>query len=450
MRAPGPRTPAPSVARIGLVGGLLVALGPVSLALYMPALPAVVADLDTSAAAVKLTMTSYFIGLAIAQLVCGPLSDAFGRRPVTLWFVALYVLASLACAFAPTVETLVAARFVQGFGASVGLAVARAIVRDGFTGEAAARLYNLIGLTLAIGPAVSPTIGALTLAFFDWHALFAVMIGYGVLIFVLFFLTIPETNRTPDRGVLDPARMAASWRALMASRAFVAPTTVMSMAIGGIHAAAAFMPFVLIEAVGLSPFGFALAMLLQSGAYVGSTLIARFLLPRIGAARVMRIGVGALVAGGVGLALTMTLLPPSVPAAMGPIMFWMLGIAFTMPGATSEAMAPFPHIAGSASAVLGFFQLGGGFAGSAVGALFADPMVALAVVLPGMAAIALAALAFVPREGGAVVQAALAGPADHAPAPHEPDREKGAPTVGGGEERRESAPRPPGPSRPAA
>mgnify|MGYP005854888277 CR=1 FL=1 len=395
--------------RIGLVGGFLVALGPVSLALYTPALPSVVAALDTTPGAVKLTLTAYFVGLAVAQLVCGPLSDAYGRRPVTLWFVGLYIVATLGCALAPTIDLLIAGRFVQGVGASVGLAIARAIVRDGFTGEPAAKLYNLIGLVLAIGPAVSPTIGALTIAVLDWHAVFLVMAAFGAMVAVFFLVFIPETNAAPDPGVLDPRRMARNWGLLLSTRSFMVPSVICGMAIGGVHASAAFLPFLLIETLGLSPFGFALVMLIQTGAYVGSTVLVRALLYRFDAVRLMGAGVAMIVLGGVILFGWLQVAEPTVVATMAPIAIWMLGIALVMPGATSEAMAPFPRIAGSASAMLGFFQLSGGFLGSAAAALLPDPVTALATVLPTMAAVALAALAFKPKgEPPAMLDAALA------------------------------------------
>ncbi len=381
-----------SARRIALVGGLMVALGPVGIVLYTPALPAMAESFGSTEAAAKLTMTAFFVGLAVAQLVAGPLSDAFGRRPVTLGFLGLYVVASLACAFAPTMEALIAARFVQGFGAAPGLAVSRAIVRDGFTGEAAARLYNLIGMMLAVAPTVSPGIGAVALTLFGWNAVFGVMVGYGLLLLALFFFLIPESNRAPDRRAVDPRRLLPAWRTVLGSAAFLRPSILMAIAVGGLHTASAIIPFLLIGAVGLGPFGFALAMLVQSGAYILSTVLVHRLLVRFPARPLMHAGVGA-----VALAACLALLTPltgtvSVAGTMAPVAIWMLGIALVMPGATGAAMAPFPSIAGSASALLGFFQLTGGILGSAASAFFADPADAFGAVLPAMAGIALLAL----------------------------------------------------------
>ncbi len=152
-------TPVLSERLTALFGALLVALGPISMALYTPAMPTLVAAFGTTVGAVKATLTLYFAGFALAQLVCGPLSDAYGRRPVLIGFLSLYVIASVAAAMAPSVGVLMAARLVQGIGAACGTAISRAIVRDSFTGATSARIMNTIGIFLAIGPALSPSIG---------------------------------------------------------------------------------------------------------------------------------------------------------------------------------------------------------------------------------------------------------------------------------------------------
>src|SRR5690606_30791872 len=155
------------------------AIGPISMALYTPAMTEIVRAFDTTEAAVKMTLSIYFAGFAIAQLICGPLSDAFGRRPVVMGFMGIYAVASMIAVMAPTIELLILARFLQGIGAAVGVAVSRALVRDLFTREQSARIMNLIGVILSIGPAVSPTIGGLTMELAGWHAIFLLMLAFG-------------------------------------------------------------------------------------------------------------------------------------------------------------------------------------------------------------------------------------------------------------------------------
>ena len=158
----------------------MTAIGPVSMAIYTPAMPEIVRALGTSEAMVKLTLTLYFGGFAAGQLVAGPLSDALGRRAVTFGFMGVYCLASLAGLMAQDVGMLMAARFVQGVGASAGIAISRALVRDLFQGERSARIMNLIGIILAAGPAVAPTVGGLLLVAAGWRSVFVAMVGFGL------------------------------------------------------------------------------------------------------------------------------------------------------------------------------------------------------------------------------------------------------------------------------
>jgi DHA1 family bicyclomycin/chloramphenicol resistance-like MFS transporter len=171
--------PAVSPARATLIGGLLTAIASVSMALYTPAMPALVAALGTTMATIKVTLTAYFAGFALAQLVCGPLSDAYGRRPIAFAFLALYTLAGVAASLAGTVEVLIAARLVQGIGAAVGVAISRAVVRDLLTGQESARVMNAIGIVLSVGPAISPTIGGVLSQALGWHSVFVAMTVFG-------------------------------------------------------------------------------------------------------------------------------------------------------------------------------------------------------------------------------------------------------------------------------
>src|SRR5690606_27488383 len=224
--------PVMSERRTALVGGLMVAIGPVSMALYTPALPALVQAFDTSEAVVKLSLTVYFAGFSFAQLVCGPLSDAFGRRPISVGFLVLYIAASLVAVFAPTIEWLLAARLVQGIGASVGVAISRAIVRDQYIGQTSARIMNAIAMTLALGPAVSPTLGGLVLEASGWHGSFWLMVAFGVALVVLVLTGLPETNRTLDRAAVRPVRLLRTYVSLLGDRRFLRPSLAIALTIG--------------------------------------------------------------------------------------------------------------------------------------------------------------------------------------------------------------------------
>lgn len=370
-------------------GAMLVALGPISMALYTPAMPTLVAAFGTTMGAVKATLTLYFAGFALAQLVCGPLSDAYGRRPVLIGFLALYVVASVGAALAPTVEVLMAMRLAQGVGAATGVAISRAIVRDGFTGRQSARIMNTIGIWLALGPALSPSIGGLLLAVANWHAVFVAMIVYGAVLLALIAWKLPETNAAPDPARIRPAGLLRAYGTLLRDRRFLVPSAVIGLTVGGLYALGTMLPFVLIDRVGLSPTAFGAGMLFQSGSFIVGGIATKLLMRRVDAGRLVTPGVVLCALGGALLSASLFLAGPSFLGVMGPVAVFAFALAMIMPSLTTMALAPFPTIAGAAAALMGFLQMGGGFAGSGVAALTGDAVVALATVVPAMTVAAL-------------------------------------------------------------
>lgn len=377
-----------SARRTAIVGGLMVATGPLSLTLYAPALPTLVVDLGTTDAGSKLTLTVYFAAFALAQLICGPLSDRYGRRGVGIAFFAIYVLGSLISAAAPTLEVLFLGRFIQGFGVSAGVALSRAMVRDQFVGSEAIRILTLINLILTVTPAVAPTLGSVILLLGSWHYMFVVMAGFGLAIVALLTTsareTLPENARVPFR----PAVIVGNYRRLLAAPEFLFPSLLLGLAFSGFHGFTALLPFVLIDGLGLTPFQYAMAMLAQTASFIVGNLVAGYLSTRISGDRLMMIALALFGLSGVGFGLLPHLFAGSVAAIMVPIGVWMLGIAFISPAATAAAMAGFGAIAGAAGALTGFFQVGGGFAGSlAASTLFGDALTAMTIQLPVVAAL---------------------------------------------------------------
>ena len=242
--------PLMSERRVGLIGGLMTAIGPISMALYTPAMPEIVRAFDTTEAMVKMTLTLYFGGFAAGQLVAGPLSDALGRRAVTYGFMGVYCLASLAGLMAPDVGLLMAARFVQGIGASAGVAISRALVRDLFQGERSARIMNLIGIILAAGPAVAPTIGGLLLVAAGWRAIFVAWSASGW----RWSSSPPPHARDRDGrpGRLRPRALAAATRRSSPTAASSTSAGIVACAVGALYAQATFLPFILMDRVGLA------------------------------------------------------------------------------------------------------------------------------------------------------------------------------------------------------
>ncbi|MBS1181955.1 MAG: ydhC [Proteobacteria bacterium] len=367
---------------VAAIGSLLIALGPISLALYTPAMPQLVTDFSTTYPAVKATLAAYFAGFALAQLVCGPLSDAYGRRPVALAFLLLYAVGSIGAMLAPSIDVLMLARLVQGVGAAVGISVARAIVRDNFTGERSARVMNTMGIFLAIGPAVAPTLGSLTMLVFDWRAIFVLMVAYGGVLLAAVHRFLPETNRAPDPARASPAGLAHAYGALGRDRRFLFPALMLGLTLGGFYSLSSMLPFLLIDIAGLSPQAFGFGMLAQTGAYILGGIVTKALLKHLPARHLVLPGLALAMVGALAMAASIALLPPSYPSVMAPVAVFTFALALVTPDLTTRAMAAFPDMAGAAAALLGFAQMGSGFVDSGAVALIGSPPLAFATVVP--------------------------------------------------------------------
>lgn len=382
--------PLMSERRVGIVGAVLAAIGPISLALFTPAMPEIVRAFGTNEAAVKMTISLYFAGFAFSQLVCGPLSDGFGRKPILVVFMGIYFAASLAAVVAPSIHVLIAARFLQGVGAAAGLAVSRAIVRDLFASERSARIMNLIGLILAVGPAVSPTLGGVTMELFGWHAIFVLMLAMAIGVLAMVRFALVETV-SRDLSRIRPATLAGAYGSLFASPHFISAAMSVACGAGMIYALATILPFVLIDRVGLSPTAFGLGMLMQTGGYLIGSLFARRLMDRMGAFRIVPLGVVFMIAGAAIMAAGLHVYEPSYLLVMGPVGFYAFGMAFLLPAMQTATLAPFARIAGAASALAGFMQMGSGLLGGlAAAAFFSDPVEAVTVIVPVMCGISVA------------------------------------------------------------
>ncbi|MCO5064413.1 MAG: multidrug effflux MFS transporter [Rhizobiaceae bacterium] len=383
-----PQRPLMSERRVGIIGACLAMIGPFSMSVYTPAMPEIVHAFGTTEEAVKMSLSLYFAGFAFAQLVTGPLSDGLGRRPVTIAFMAIYTMASLAALFAPGIGVLIAARFVQGIGAAAGIAMSRAIVRDLFNHDQAARIMNLIATILAIGPALAPTIGGLTMKFFGWHAIFFVMAVAGGALVLMTIFGIRETVER-DLGRISPRALLASYASLLKSPYFMTASLTNAGATGAIYALATMLPFVMMNRVGLTPTQFGLAMLMQSGSFIVGSLTLRWLMRRWSPAALVPLGLTLVGLASIAFVTLPRIWPPSFATVMVPLAFYAFGVAFIVSVMTMAAMAPFGRNAGAASALLGFMQMGTGLAGGSLAALIGDAVVALATVVPLLGFIAI-------------------------------------------------------------
>ncbi|MGG7516981.1 multidrug effflux MFS transporter [Allorhizobium undicola] len=376
--------------RTSLLGAMLTMIGPLSMAIYTPAMPELVHAFASTDAAIKLSLSLYFAGFACAQLISGPSSDAFGRRHATLGFLLIYTLGSLISAFAPSVELLLAGRLIQGIGASVGVTVSRAIVRDQFAGGEAARILNMIGIMLAIGPAMGPTVGGLALVAFGWQSVFFLMVGFGILSFLVVALLMQETT-LPDRALLRPGRLMAAYATLIRDPRVFFAALVLGGNVGALYAQSTMLPFVLIKTVGLTPAQFGLGMLMQTGSYFSGSVALRMVSTRLAPGDGLKFGLVLAGIGGVAMFLSTHLLSPTYLSIMLPVGICSFGMAFIIPDITTAGLTPHPRLAGSASALLGFVQMGCGFLGGVAASLVGDPLTAFGIIIPAMEIMAVAA-----------------------------------------------------------
>ncbi len=360
-------------ARTVVLGGLTAA-APLSIDTYLPALPGVTNDLRASAPLVALTLTACVVGLAVGQLVAGPLSDVLGRRGPLLAGAAGFAVLSGACALAPDVGTLVTLRLGQGLLGAVGIVLARAVVRDLHEGTAAARGFAALMLVSGVAPIVAPVVGGQLLRVTSWRGVFVVLAALGLVLAVGVLVAVPETlprDARPRAGgaVAGLRTTAAAFRVLLADRRVVACVCAAGLGFAAMFAYISGSTFVLQGLYGLSPQAFSGVFAVNSVGIVAATQVAGRLVAsrRLAPARAVAIGLTTTCVGSG--AVLVGALTPAGPWALVPGLFVTVsGVGFVLPSATTLALAGHPSRAGSASALLGTSQfLVGGFTSPLVG-----------------------------------------------------------------------------------
>lgn len=394
MAARAQAVPAPDAAArraelvLGLGGGLLSVLGPLSVTVLTPAYPQIAAAFSASPAQVAGVATLFFAGFAGAQLVCGLVSDALGRRRTALGFLALFLLASLLSLFATGIEQLLALRLLQGVGAAIGIATARALVRDRFSGVQAARVVNLMYLVLGIGPMLAPVLGSLLAGWAGYRAVLGFLVLYGAGL-MLFLLRLPADAAPPRLAALRLRPVCAVYARLLSDHRFLLPAGAIAGVSGVLYGQSALLPGLLMDRLGLNPQGFALVFALVALCHVAGSVSARRWLGRLAPARLVRLAAVGILAGAAGL-IAAALAGPSVAGLIGPIALAAFAGAHSYPVLVAATVEPFPQDAGAASAILGCLQMGAGFVVASLGAAWpgAAPLaLAGSVLLAGILAL---------------------------------------------------------------
>jgi DHA1 family bicyclomycin/chloramphenicol resistance-like MFS transporter len=366
---------------LALIVGFLM-LQPLSTDLYLASLPSLATVFGVPASTVQLTLSSFVIGFGAAQLVIGPLSDRYGRRPILLWGLALYVAASLLCAAAPGIWVLIGARFLQSVGCCAAAIVARAIVRDAYAPDDSVRLIARASTWLSLAPILGPILGSYLQVAFGWRAAFVAHTILSICLLAAVYLRLPETNVHRNPHATQLAGLSANYRRLLGSREFWAHALPGALSYGLLFAFISGSSLVLIGVLHVPTAWFGYCFAFGVSGYLAGTIVCRRLLPKLGAAATLRIGsaaslvAGALFLGGVALGLAHWSL------VLGAMFLTMGAHGINFPVSQSGSVTPFPKQAGTAAGLLGALCMTVAFVvGTVVGASFDGTLYPLALVV---------------------------------------------------------------------
>ncbi|MER7046629.1 Bcr/CflA family multidrug efflux MFS transporter [Streptomyces jumonjinensis] len=386
--APGPPGDPGAARRAGLlvtlVLGGLTALPPLSMDMYLPALPVLTGSLSASAATVQLTLTACLAGMALGQLVVGPMSDRWGRRRPLLIGMAVYAVATMICAFAPTIELLIAFRLLQGLAGAAGIVIARAMVRDLYDGVEMARFFSTLMLISGVAPVIAPVIGGQILRFTDWRGIFVVLAAVGALLTLVVLRRLPETlprERRHSGGVGEALR---TMRGLLADRAFTGYVLTGGLAFAALFSYISASPFVVQDIYGASPQTFSLLFAVNSlGLIAAGQFNGRVLVGRVSLDKTLGAGLAVIALAALALLLMTSGVfgDPGLLGVAAGLFVLMSAMGLVMPNTNALALTRTPHAAGSASALLGTSSfLIGAIASPLVGIAGESTAVPMAVV----------------------------------------------------------------------
>ncbi len=339
-----------------LILGLLSGIGPFSTDLYLASMPDIGASLQATPAQVQLTISFYLVGFALGQIVYGPVSDRYGRKPVLLAAVTIYCIASIACVFATSIEMLIVARLLQALGGCGAIVLPRAIVRDLYSGARAGREMAVIAMVMGLAPLLAPILGGVLQTWFGWRSSFIVMAVVGIEAVALVWWYLPETLKNPLGDMVTPASILQSYRFVLREPSFVAHLLLTALAYAGLFAWISGAAFVLQDIYHFTALGFAVAFTLASAFFLAGTSTAAKLVMRYGVGTIIGAGSVLLAVGGLSMVAVLALRLDHPFALVGAAAIYIAGLGLMLPQAIAAAINPFPERAGAASSLIGFVQ----------------------------------------------------------------------------------------------
>jgi len=388
--------------------GLITAVGPFAIDMYLPALPSIGGALHATPAAVQTSLTVFFVVLGFCQLLYGPLSDMFGRKPPIYAGLAIFIIGSVGCAFAPSINVLIGFRVLQSLGACTGMVVPRAVVRDLYTGHDATRLMSLLMLVVSISPILAPLTGSFIIAGFGWRGIFLALTAAGAIAFLLAATQLRETREIHDRADSSWARAFAGYGKLLTDAEFLGLTLVGAFGVSSFFIYLASGSFVIVSHYGLTPTMFSLCFALNAASFFGFSQLTAPMTARYGLTRVIHVSVS-------GLAIVMTIVAIVFLAGVDSLtlmmIFLFIGYGFlglVLPTTAVLSLENHGAIAGTASALMGALQFVVGAAVMAVSGLFVNgapkPMV-IGIAISALIALVIARVTL-PSENGRLPAAA--------------------------------------------
>lgn len=375
--------------RTALILGLLSAVGPFAIDMYLPALPQVAEDLGTTEAGAALTLTAYFITLGIAQMFYGPLADAVGRKPPLVLGLAVFLAATVAAALAPDISWLVAARALQGLGAATLMAVPRAVIRDMASGPEAARMMAAIMVVISVSPMLAPFTGSMVMLWGGWREIFSVLAVAGVVSLAVVLFLLPETLGAQERRPMRFAALLSGLRRLLTDRHFMGLTMIGGFGMASFFVFLAMASFVYTRHYGLGPTGFSIAFAFNAVGFVAASQLAAPLAMRLGLERLIALAITGFLAVTATLAALVWLGADALPVVAAGLLLANACLGLVLPGAMVLSLDPHPDIAGLAASLGGTLQMvTGGLMIVITGGLFDSSVLAMVASIAFCAALA--------------------------------------------------------------